>query len=279
MKKLGIFAHPQSAAAGALAEEIVRVIRADGIQSWVSSPWDDRTIVENLPDTEMLVCIGGDGTVLSGARSVLPRAVPILGVNMGRLGFLCELAPRETIERLPQILLGRYRVERLTMLKTELPASGDAPAVELHALNDVNIGRGAIARPVQVTLSIEGVRIVRVRADGMIISTATGSTGYNLSAGGPILAPASRAIIVVAVAPHLSLVRPLVLEDESALAVTVEADHGAILSVDGQVNRPLPSGTTIRVQRSPYEAHLVRLDAPAHFYSRLNHYLDSAARG
>lgn len=277
MKKVGIFYRPDGDAALGLAEEIARRAGADGMAAWLSSPWDGEAIVRNIPETELLICLGGDGTVLSAARSVLPRVVPVLGVNLGRLGFLCELAPQETIDRLPEILLGRYRIEELTMLRTELPASKSAPSVELHALNDVTIGRGAVARPVYLTLGVDGVRVVRVRADGIIVATATGSTGYNLSAGGPILPPDSHEIVVTAVAPHLSRVRPLVLPEKSILTVTVDSDHEAILSVDGQVNRPLVSGDAVQIQQSPYRAHLVRLGSTAHFYSRLNHYLDMAA--
>jgi NAD+ kinase len=278
VKKLGILYHPNGDAARSLADEVRQRVSADGINTWVSSPWDEEAAVQNLPETDLLLCLGGDGTVLSAARSVLPRAVPILGVNLGRLGFLCELAPQETIERLPEILLGRYRIEELSMLRAELPATAAAPSVELHALNDITISRGNIVRPIYLTLRVDGVRVVRVRADGMIVATATGSTGYSLSAGGPVLPPSSQEIVVTAVAPHLSRIRPLVLPAGSSLSVTAEFDHQAIISIDGQVNRPLASGDTIQIQRSPHRAHLVRLGSTAHFYSRLNHYLDSATQ-
>lgn len=276
-RKLGIFHHPQASAARILSDEILQVAKRQGIEGWFSSPWDEPRIVQHLPDTDMLICVGGDGTVLRAARSVVPRPVPILGVNMGRLGFLCELAPKETIERLPQVLLGRYRIEQLTMLRAELAATENEPAAELYALNDVVVGRGAVARPVLITLQVEGVRIAGVRADGMIVATATGSTGYSLSAGGPVLPPDAEELIVTPVAPHLSRVRPLVLPSDSVLTISVSADHESILSVDGQVNRPLPREVTLQVRRSPYSAHLVRLSSPIHFYSRLNHYLDMAS--
>jgi len=157
-------------------------------------------------------------------------------------------------------------------------ASAAEPALELHALNDVTVGRGAVARPVQLTMNVDGVRVFRVRADGVIIATATGSTGYNLSAGGPVLPPMLQEIVVTAVAPHLSRIRPLVLPSDIVLTLTVHADREAILSVDGQVNRPIASGTALQIERSPYTARLVRLGSPAHFYSRLNHYLDMAAQ-
>jgi NAD+ kinase len=276
VKKLGIFFHPNGGAARALASEVQQRAAADGVSTWISSPMDEEAIVQNLPDTELLLCLGGDGTVLSAARSVLTRPVPILGVNLGRLGFLSELAPQEALDRLSEILLGRYRVEELAMLQAELPATAASPCVELHALNDVTIARGSIIRPIYVSLGIDGVNVVRVRSDGIIIATATGSTGYNLSAGGPVLPPSSREIVVTAVAPHLSRIRPLVLPSSSRLTVQVDFDHEAIISVDGQVNRPLASGDVVRIQLSSYRAQLVRLGSAAHFYGRLNHYLDSA---
>jgi NAD+ kinase len=278
MRKLGIFYHPNGGAARSLADEVRERAETSGVETWVSSPLDQDGIVRNLPDTELLLCLGGDGTVLSAARSVLPRAVPILGVNLGRLGFLCDLAPQETLDRLSEILLGRYRVEELAMLRAELPATDQAPCVEMHALNDVTIARGGVVRPVYISLGVDGVHVVRIRADGMIVATATGSTGYNLSAGGPVLPPNSQEIIATAVAPHLSRIRPLVLPSASRLTLQVDFDHEAIISLDGQLNRRLTSGDIVQIQLSPYRAQLVRLASTAHFYSRLNHYLDSATR-
>ena len=164
------------------------------------------------------------------------------------------------------------------MLQAGLPATHAGPSLELHALNDVTVSRGSVVRPIYIALTVDGVRVVRIRADGIIIATATGSTGYNLSAGGPVLPPSSQEIVVTAVAPHLSRIRPLVLPAASRLSVNVEFDHQAIISIDGQVNRPLANGDTIQIQRSPYRANLVRLGSTAHFYSRLNHYLDSATQ-
>jgi NAD+ kinase len=277
VNKIGFLYRPGGDAARALAEDIARSSAADGLATWIASPLDGAAIAHDLPATDLLICVGGDGTVLSAARSVAPKPVPILGVNMGRLGFLCELGPAEAIERLPEILLGRYRVEKLSMLRTDLPASQAAPALELHALNDVLVGRGAVARPLNLTLQVDGTPVYSVRADGMIVSTATGSTGYNLSAGGPVLPPASRDLVVTVVAPHLSRVRPLVLPEGSILTITVDSDHEAILSVDGQINRPIANEDAIQVRRSPHVARLIRLGSAEHFYSRLSHYLDHGA--
>ena len=278
MQKLGIFYHPQAPAALALAEEIMRIVRGSGRQVWISSPWDQAAVLVDAPTTDLLICIGGDGTVLRAARTVIPRPVPILAVNMGRLGFLSEIQPDETLGRLAEVLDGRYRVEQRTMLCTQpvLPgAESAAPRlVELHALNDIVIGRAAVGRPVQITLIIDDVDVGTMRADGLIVATATGSTGYNLSAGGPILPPEAPEMLVTAVAPHLSRIRPLLLPAESVLTVIVQAEHEAVLSVDGQVNRRLESGAAVRIERSPFAAHLVRLGTPAHFYRRLSHYLD-----
>ena len=164
------------------------------------------------------------------------------------------------------------------MLRAGLTASGEAPALELHGLNDVTVTRGRVARPLYLTLTVDGVQVVRIRADGFVVASATGSTGYSLSAGGPVLPPTSQEIVVTAVAPHLSRVRPLVLPGTSILGVTAEFDHEAVVSIDGQVNRALTSGDTIQIEQSPYRANLVRLGAASHFYTLLNHYLDSAVQ-
>lgn len=278
VQKLGIFYHPQAPAAFALAQEIMGIASDRGHQVWVSSPWDEAAVNLDVPTTDLLICVGGDGTVLRAARTVIPRPVPILAINMGRLGFLSEIQPDETLTRLPEILAGHYRVERRAMLCTQ-PVSPDGDPIEprltdLHALNDIVIGRAAVGRPVQITLIIDGVHVGTMRADGLIVSTATGSTGYNLSAGGPILPPEAPEMIVTAVAPHLSRIRPLLLPASSVLTVIVQAEHEAVLSVDGQVNRALASGVAVRIEQSPFATHLIRLDTPAHFYRRLSRYLD-----
>ena len=169
---------------------------------WATSEWDDDALRSDMPGSDLLICLGGDGTVLRAARTVAPNPVPILGVNMGRLGFLAEVRPDELVERLPDVLAGRYRVEERAMLKASVPAWG----ITYDALNDVVVGRQTVSRPIYVDVRVDGSQLAIHRCDAMIVATATGSTAYSLSAGGPILHPESRDIVLTPVAPHIAAV-------------------------------------------------------------------------
>ena len=218
----------------------------------------------------MLLCLGGDGTMLRAARTVVPHEVPLLGVNMGRLGFLAEVRPGELMDRLPEVIEGRYRVERRSMLQAQLPRWG----VTYHALNDIVVGRTSVGRPVYVDVSIDGSRLAIHRCDAMIVSSATGSTAYSLSAGGPILHPESKDVILNAVAPHLTGARPLVLPPSTVIDLMVTADKEAVVSIDGQIDREMDSGDTVSVCRSPHEACFVRFSKPQEYYEHLAERLD-----
>jgi NAD+ kinase len=196
--------------------------------------------------------------------------VPLLGVNMGRLGFLAETRPGELLDRLPDVIAGRYRVERRSMLQAQVPRWG----VTYHALNDIVVGRTSVGRPVYVDVSIDGSRLAIHRCDAMIVSSATGSTAYSLSAGGPILHPESKDIILNTVAPHLTGARPLVLPPNTVVDMMVTADKEAVVSIDGQIDRELDSGDTVSACRSPHEAHFVRFSKPQDYYEHLGERLD-----
>jgi NAD+ kinase len=271
MKKVGIFVHSRWPVAMQLAAEVNEHLLAHGVESvWAATDWDDADVTANMPGTDLLMCLGGDGTVLRAARSVIPNPVPILGVNMGRLGFLAELRPGELMEHLPDVLSRRFRLESRTMLQAQIPSWG----VTFHALNDVVVGRQTVARPVYVDVSVDGSRLAIHRCDAMIVATATGSTAYSLSAGGPILHPESPDIILTPVSPHMAAARPLVLPPDSVVDLTAGADQEAIVSIDGQVDRPLTSNDTVSVCRSPYKARFVRFSRPQDYYGALAERLD-----
>lgn len=270
MNKAGIFVHSRWAAAGRLAERVREMLRDRGCEVWQTSDWDDAAVAENIPGTDVLICMGGDGTVLRAARVMVPHPVPILGVNMGRLGFLTEVRPGDLMERLSDFLAGRCRMEERTMLQTQVPSWGATH----HALNDVVVGRAAIGRPLYVEVSVDGVRLAVHRCDAVIVATATGSTAYSLSAGGPILYPQSRELLLTPVAPHLGSARPLVLSPEAVIDLTVTADQDAVVSVDGQVDRTLASGDSVTVCRSAHTARFVRFSKPQDYYAMLAERLD-----
>jgi NAD+ kinase len=270
MKRAGIFIHSRWEAAKQLASEVEAYLVARDIEVWQTSDWDDSAIDEQVARTDVLLCLGGDGTMLRAARTVVPHEIPLLGVNMGRLGFLAEARPGDLMERLPDVIAGRYRVERRSMLQAQVPRWG----VVYHALNDVVVGRTSVGRPVYVDVSIDGSRLAIHRCDAMIVASATGSTAYSLSAGGPILHPESKDLILNAVAPHLTGARPLVLPPNTVIDLMVTADKEAVVSIDGQIDREMDSGDTVSVCRSPYEAHFVRFSKPQEYYEHLAERLD-----
>ncbi|MDO8615983.1 MAG: NAD(+)/NADH kinase [Dehalococcoidia bacterium] len=270
MKKVGIFVHSRWAAARRLADEVTSFLLNHVDTIWAATDWDDAATAKDIPGTDLLICLGGDGTMLRAARSVIPHPIPVLGVNMGRLGFLAELRPNELMERLPEVLDGRCRVEERTMLQVQVPSWG----VTYHALNDIVVGRESVGRPMYVDVWVDGLRLAIYHCDAVIVASATGSTAYSLSAGGPILHPESRDMVLTPVAPHLATVRPLVLPPQTAIDLMASSDKEAIVSVDGQMDRPLGNGERVSVCRSPYVARFVRLSGPSQYYEMLAERLD-----
>ena len=271
MKKLGIFVHSHSEAAGKLAEDVREYAASQGTEDvWVSSDWEASDLQMQIPGTELLICLGGDGTVLHAARSVIPYEVPILGVNMGRLGFLAEVRPADLKDYLPRLLGGDYRVELRSMLQAKVPAWG----VTYHALNDVVVGRKTVSRPVYVEVAVNDSRLAIHRCDAVIVATATGSTAYSLSAGGPILHPESADLIITPVSTHMAVARPIVMPPDTTIDLTVSADKDAIVSVDGQIDHDLDSGQTVTVCRSAHSARFVRFSEPKDYYALLSERLD-----
>jgi NAD+ kinase len=270
LKKVGVFVHSRWSAALQLADRVQSILRAEGCDVWQTSDWDDSAVAEQTPGTDLLICLGGDGTVLRAARTVVPHPVPILGVNMGRLGFLTEVPPVELVDRLGDVLEGRCRIEERTMLQAQVPSWGATH----HALNDVVVGRASIGRPLYVEVAVDGVRLAVHRCDAIIVATATGSTAYSLSAGGPIMHPKSPDLLLTPVAPHLGSARPLVLPPDTVIDLTVTADKEAVVSVDGQVDRTLASGDSVSVCRSAHTARFVRFSKPEEYYGLLAEKLD-----
>ena len=270
MKKIGIFVHPRWAAARDLAQEVRRFLTSRVEEVWQTSAWDDQATPEYVAGTDLLICLGGDGTMLWAARTVIPHSVPLLGVNMGRLGFLAEVRPQELLDRLPDVLQGRCRIEERTMLQAQVPAWG----VTYHALNDIVVGRVSAGRPVYIDVSIDGSRLALYRCDAVIVASATGSTAYSLSAGGPILHPESSEMVVTPVAPHLAAARPLVVPSHAVVDLVVSTETEAVVSIDGQVDRGLATGEAVSICRSPYVARFVRFSEPQEYYAMLAERLD-----
>ena len=222
-----------------------------------------------MASTSTIIAAGGDGTILRVARVSAQFGVPIVGVNMGRVGFMTELTPDDAARRLPGYLGGEARVEERMMLQATVTAKAGAPGEPVHALNDVVVTRGAKARILDIDATVDGMRLNTYRADGLIVATATGSTGYSLSAGGPILSPEVRALILQPVAAHMGLHSGLVLDSGSVIELTARGETDVILSFDGYIDWSLDPDDRVTISRSPHVARFLRDRPPAGFYTNL----------
>jgi len=276
-RKLGFLCHPREAEARTLAERLMESVASPELVVWLAETGDETTAHVHMPGTDLLVCVGGDGTTLWAARLAAAFSCRIVSVNMGRLGFLSLLSPRDAVSGLRAILAGEGIVEERAMVEYVPLADPEArPAV---GLNDIVVGRGAPGRPVYVSITIDGEHLATVRADAIIVSTATGSTAYNLSAGGPILMPTDPSLLLTPVAPHLSRMRPFVLPPDSVIDLTVRSELGALVSVDGQLSRSLASGESIRCRRATARARFIAFGGPTEFFHRLALSLNLGSRG
>jgi NAD+ kinase len=213
--------------------------------------------------SDLIVVLGGDGTLLSIARLVGERETPILGINLGGLGFLTEITTEEAQETLARVLAGDYEVDRRITLDAtvESHSSGGAPAARetFRALNDVVINKRALGRMLELNVVANGERFCSYRADGLIIATPTGSTAYALSAGGPIVFPSLDVVVLAPICPHTLSNRPVVLPDSFEMEVRVKSDDGgAMLTVDGQQTARVASNDAVRVRRGHNPVSLVR---------------------
>lgn len=265
-KKVGILFQPKIAAAEDLARQLAKVVGDLGVAVWVCSAWEEDRAREQAGETELVICLGGDGTILRAARVASPLSIPILGVNLGRLGFMTELRPDDALSRVPAFVKGEGWGEERAMLQAELVSSDMSP---FHALNDMVVGRGDRCRLIRVKATVDGELVTTYKCDGLILATATGSTGYSLAAGGPMLHPLAQEILLQPIAAHLSLGTALVLSSEATVELEVRTTHQATLSIDGQIEVPLSDGAVVRVRRSPHITRLMRTQRSTLFYETL----------
>ena len=268
--EIAICYHGGIANAGALARRLGEQVEAAGAAARVRVMPDPLDPVECaefgawLGKPGLVVCVGGDGTVLHASEFAAIAGTPIFGVRMGRLGFLTETIEAEAADALAIVLRGEARLERHAMVQASV--GGGEP---VHALNDIVIGRAVIGRTISVAARMDGVLLAEYRADALIVATATGSTGYALSVGGPILPPTSPEIIVVPVAPHLTQANPLVLPADVSLRLFVERGYDAVVTPDGLHQQQVDSGTVIEVKHSDRYVDFVRLGGPEQFYANV----------
>jgi NAD+ kinase len=268
MTSIGLLFSSQVSKAKPLAVEIQRWLDERQVETWMSPVRDMSDDCERISRSDFIIVLGGDGTTLAAAREAAPFRVPVFGVNLGRVGFLSEASPDEWQEKLERVLSGSYWLERRLMLKARVQRSGKDIA-ELDALNDVVVSRGEHVRVVQFHLFVDGDHVTTYTADGLIVSTPTGSTAYSMAVGGPLLPPQLKNFLIIPVAPHLSFERPVVLHQEAVVKITVEMNHVALATADGQKAVHLQSGDEVLVCKHDNESLFARVDGQSYFYHRL----------
>ena len=270
---IAVAANPKSPEASDVAAEVADYLDALDVEVILGALDDPeiRTAVLSRA-VDLLVALGGDGTMLRAGHLCAPVDVPVLGINAGHFGFLTEIQKAEWRAKLPLALTADAWFERRMMLKAEAKR-GDTSLGIWEVVNEAVIGQGRIKRPVHLETFVDEIYLTTFVADGVIVATPTGSTAYALAAGGPILPPEIRNILLVPVAPHLSIDSAVVLAEGSAVEVIVKSGHEVVLSIDGQDPIDLAIADRIEVYASEHSLRFLRLQDPAYFYRNITSYM------
>jgi len=265
---VGLLVHPENPDAQAIASQITALLDARGVRWWRESTRDIDPDHPPLDATRLLLVLGGDGSLMRAAQIAARRDIHVVAVSLGRLGFLAELTPENVVAQLPQFLAGDYWLDRRLMLDVTIERADGTTHTALAA-NDVVITSAKPARIVDITCAVDGVVVSTFVADAFIVSTPTGSTAYNLAAGGPIVAPWTNAMILTPVAPHLSSIETLVIAQDAHVMLTAESRDGVVVTADGQTDIPLNGTDHVSVTASRYTLALARVNPRNHFYATL----------
>ncbi len=249
VRRIGFAYNPTNEAAGELRERAAGWCRMRGIDQWAAQAQDFETLCRELTSTDALVVLGGDGTLLRAARAVIQVDVPLLGVNLGKIGFLSKVEANELEAVLAKIVEGDYTIDpRMALEGRLLPGGKHEHAAVHHALNDIVVARGALARVVRMDVAIGPSHLATFIADGLVVSSPTGSTGYSFSAGGPIVAPESRNLIVTPIAGYLSAIRSVVVGPDQTVRCQIVDATEAIVSIDGREDVAIAVGDVVEVR-------------------------------
>ena len=257
-----------------VAETLLRLsdfLQQQGCQVWLESETaDHQHETASLDDIgaqcDLAITVGGDGTLLHSARTLVDHDIAMLGINLGRLGFLVDVSPDQMQEHVTQVLAGDYEEEHRIMLHTTISNDQHAPR-DSHAFSDVVVHKWEMARMIETDTYIHGRLLNTMRSDGLIVSTPTGSTAYALSSGGPIIEPDMDAIVIVPICPHSMSYRPIVVDGNSEIQIQVRESHPeahAQVTCDGQINIGLEAGDRIRIKRKQERVRLIH--PPGHDY-------------
>jgi NAD+ kinase len=248
LRRIGFAFNPTKDDAVSLSARAVAWCAARGIDCWTAASGDTETLVGALAGVDALVVLGGDGTFLRAARAVAEADVPIVGVNLGKIGFLSKAEAHELEDLLAKIMEGRFHVEDRMALRGTIAGPSDAAVRHTFiALNDVVVARGSLARVVHLDVAIGTSHLAAFIADGLVVASPTGSTGYSFSAGGPILDPLSRNLIVTPIAAYLSALGSVVVSPDQVVRCRVVEAHEALVSIDGREDFALDVGDEVTI--------------------------------
>jgi NAD+ kinase len=270
---IGIISRPRRSNLAVVVPPLLKWLEAHGIKTLLDeetasclpngSKGQNRTRVADA--SQLLLVLGGDGTMLAAARLAAPRGIPILPINMGSLGFLTSFTLQELHPALDDTLEGRFSLSERVMIRAELHRAGKV-IDDQQVLNEVVINKGALARMIEVELTIDADFVCRYRADGLIVASPTGSTAYSLSAGGPIVHPAVESFVITPICPHTLSDRPLVVRDTSSVDLRLSGDTESVfLTLDGQRGIPLQPTDLVRVSRAKQLLKLIQPPKKSYF--------------
>jgi NAD+ kinase len=265
-QNIGIVHNGELAEAEDLAKNLTTEYSA-GRKWWLSTPGELPERDAELAQSDLIITIGGDGTILRGAHAATGLDIPVLGVNMGRVGFMSDVEATDAIANVGWYLDGNARIERRFMLSATVSGDESRPVL---ALNDVTVARGAILRVIEVSTVVDGVHLATYRGDGVVVSTATGSTGYSLSLGGPVMDPTSQDFLVKPIATHMSQFGGAILQASSTVELTVQAYEDATLNADGYIDHTLHAGQTVTITQGGNYASFLRRKPAAEFWGELS---------
>lgn len=276
-KRIAIVVHMSVPGGMAKAEMIALFLSERGVQAVAWGAFQDTALLERIHNHEfdLLIALGGDGTMLKAGNIAAPVDLPILGINMGHFGFLTEIQRGQWREMLQLLLEGKFRLEERMMLCAS-HVRDSAILNSWSVVNEVVVCRGQFVRPIQIQAEVDGYRLYTFVADGLIASTPTGSTAYALAAGGPIVPPELRNILIIPVAPHLSLDRAIILSEGTDVTMTVHTVHEAVMSVDGHPPVPMLDGDSVQVTANDFNVKFIRFQDPGYFYRNITAYMEQS---
>ncbi len=268
IKSAAVLLHPKIPRSQQIADEVCAALDNCTLQVSRGSVWDVAQLHELMPRVDVAITLGGDGSILRAARVAAVYGTPVLGVNLGKLGFLAEIEPADVSARIPPLVRGDYWIEQRIMLRVE-HRRGEETLAHYQALNEAVVGRRSLSRVVRVPVHLNGQELATYKGDGVLVATPTGSTAYSHAADGPILHPEVRDLVITPICAHPRPTGSIVIPSNTEVTLTALTDHEAALSIDGQDDVPMRNGDTAVMGISPYTARFLRSQRRDYFYQTL----------